>query len=63
MGKEEKDYKFTLGIKDEIPFGKYKGTLISEIIRMDIGYLTWAMNEHYILLTNEAYIIYNNHIR
>jgi len=34
-----------LGLEDEMPFGKYYGTVLSELTELDAGYLLWIRGE------------------
>ena len=44
-----------LGLKDKITFGKYKGSTIEEIIKINFMYLYWATeNIDWFALTEEA---------
>jgi hypothetical protein len=42
----------------EMPFGKYRGRLVIEIIEDNPQYLKWAMETCGLELTNEAYARY-----
>lgn len=58
--KEKKDYKIKktydiIDVDTEFPFGKYKGTLFSEIVKKDKGYLRWCVeNVNGLTLTESA---------
>jgi DNA polymerase III epsilon subunit-like protein len=58
--KEKKEYKInktydTIDVNTEFPFGKHKGTLFSEIVKKDIGYLRWCVeNVNGLKLTDSA---------
>ena len=44
-----------LGLKDKIPFGKYKDKTIKEIIKQDPQYIYWACeNIQWLALTTKA---------
>lgn len=57
------EYKYNIDVNSVIPFGKYKGLTFTELLARDHGYLSWAMEEKLILLTNKAFDLFNKHIR
>jgi len=52
-----KDIK-PLKLSDKLEFGKYKGQSIKEIIKCDVQYISWAINEKIIKLRFIANIVY-----
>lgn len=50
------------GLYDRIEFGKYKGRTVDDVILSDPKYLTWAISEGVVELSNEAYEVYNRRV-
>ncbi len=52
---EEKDI---YGLQDKIPFGKFKGITIKEIVESNSSYLDWALkNVQNFKLTDEVLVV------
>jgi len=52
--------KYKMGLYDVFTFGKCKSCTIDHIIRNDISYITWLIEEDILELTDEAYKVYQN---
>jgi hypothetical protein len=48
-----------LGLYDRIPFGKYKGCTVEQVLVKDKAYLDWAIEHRVLELDNRAYEIYS----
>jgi DNA polymerase III epsilon subunit-like protein len=61
--KEKKQYKINkvydvVDVNSEFPFGKHKGVIFSEIVKKDIGYLRWCLdNVNGLSLTDAAKLL------
>lgn len=60
-GKKKWEVK-TLGLKDELKFGKHKGESIEEVINTDSSYITWGLKENTFKLDYNANKIYEEAI-
>ena len=49
-----KTYRKILGPADTMPFGKYKGVKISEVLVRDVGYIYWIINNTQLTLSKIA---------
>lgn len=47
-----------LGLYDRFPFGKHKGLTVEHVIQNSPDYIRWAIDNNVILLSNEAYSVY-----
>lgn len=47
--------KWTLELQHELPFGKYEGHTVEEVIAEDPSYINWAIENDIIELDDEAY--------
>lgn len=56
-------YKKAIGPNDTMPFGKYKGCFLSDVMKVDPGYMMWAfVNMDAIEWTHEAVKVIRGYI-
>lgn len=51
-----------LGLRDAMPFGKFKGRTIEDVIDEDIGYVTWLLEDTRVELSTEAEVEYQSRL-
>lgn len=49
-------------LTDVFDFGKHNGATVEDVIENHLDYITWAINEHIITLSNEAYLYYRDNL-
>lgn len=47
--------KQALGLLDWVPFGKYRGTPVQDVMHQDPAYITWLLAETATQLDNDAF--------
>jgi hypothetical protein len=58
---EERD-PYAMGLETPFIFGKHKGRTLLRVLESDIGYITWAITNRVIELSNEAYEQYTRKV-
>lgn len=52
-----------LDFEDEMPFGKYKGETVADVIDDDSGYMVWLLTEGKCSFTNEVEREINKYVK